>query len=115
MPTITVSRTCNNISFRFASEFDINWYCHIVNDVNQSLCIDLCRSRLVKAEILAHEQSCITVEMLSMFVVAYEEQARTEEILRLALPQLRSKHLLLASFGTFEEENEQFRVSVAQR
>ena len=45
-----------------------------------------------------------------MFVVAYEEQARTEEILRLALPQLRSKHLLLASFGTFEEENEQFRV-----
>ena len=66
----------------------------------------------MKAEILAHEQSCITVEMLSMFVVAYEEQARTEEILRLALPQLRSKHLLLASFGTFEEENEQFRVSV---
>ena len=68
----------------------------------------------MKAEILAHEQSCITVEMLSMFVVAYEEQARTEEILRLALPQLRSKHLLLASFGTFEEENEQFRVSVVR-
>ena len=47
-----------------------------------------------------------------MFVVAYEEQARTEEILRLALPQLRSKQLLLASFGNFEEENEQFKVGV---
>ena len=69
------------------------------------------RSRLVKAEILAHEQSCITVELLAMFVVAYEEQSRTEEIIRMCLPQIKSKHLLLASFGNFEEENEQFRVS----
>ena len=60
---------------------------------------------------MAHEQSCSTAELLSLFVVAYEEQSRTEEIIRMCLPQIKSKHLLLSSFGNFEEENEQFRVS----
>ena len=73
------------------------------------------RSRLVKAEILAHEESCKCLELVSMFVMAFEEQQRTEEIIRLCLPQLKSKHLLLSSFGNFEDENRQFRVSRAPR
>jgi hypothetical protein len=49
-------------------------------------------------------------ELLNMFIMAYDEQSKTEDIIKMCLPQVKSKHLLLSSFGNFEEENEQYKV-----
>ncbi len=66
----------------------------------------------MKTEVAEHEQSCMKEAFALTLALAHSEHSKVEELLKLSLPQLRNSVLLLSSYGSFEKENQQFKVKL---